>query len=172
MKNLIKYAFALIVAGLAGTPAPAQSTAVNSSYSVAKSAVIPNYEGVYMVIKADTKPETLTGIEEKFKKVGISFKVNDVIVKDGLITKITVSVDVPGIYNGTITSGNNQEPLASPVYFYNEAGKASLSSGEIPAGISHRGRLVVTDNLNGVAILYNNDSTEFSGSFYTKWKSR
>ena len=171
MKNVIKYAGAwpaLLMAFWVTISASAQNTVVSASSQSATT----NYEGVYMVIKADTKPETLTGIQEKFKKVSIGFKVNDVIVKNGRITKITVSVDVPGIYSGTITSGNSQEPITNPIYFFTEAGKASLSSGGVPDSISQRGRLVVTDNLNGIAILYDQDNMELVGSASTKWKSR
>lgn len=175
MKSLFKHALALpllLAAFLVAPPAAAQSTAVNSSNPSANSAATTKYEGVYVVIKADTKQETLMRIEEKLKKVGVDFKVIDITFKDALITGITITVNVPGIYSGTVTSGKNQESLAGPIYFYSEAGKAGLSSGEMPGGISARGRLVITDNLNGAAILYDNDNMELSGSATTKWKSR
>ncbi len=170
MKTITKYFLVMLaITGSVTISAPAQNTTVSAASS---QSATTKYEGVYVVIKADTQQDILTGIQEKFKKVGINFKVNDVSVKDRRITKITVSVDVPGIYNGTITSGNGQEPLTNPIYFYTEAGKGSLSSGGVPDSISQRGRLVVTDNLNGIVILYDQDNMELVGSASTKWKSR
>ena len=96
----------------------------------------------------------------------------EVTSKDGFITGVSVAVNVPGVYSGTITNGKNREPLASPIYFYSEDGKAGLSNGNIPPDISARGRLVVTDNLNGLVILYDNDTMELSGSAVTRWRLR
>jgi hypothetical protein len=170
MKALEKYLFLmLVVTSLANIPALAQITAVPTASNQSSTT---KYEGVYVVIKADTRKETLMGIEEKLKKVGVDFKVKEVKFKDEFLTGVTVVVNVPGVYSGTITSGNNQEPLASPIYFYAEGTQANLSSGDVPGGISARGRLVVSDNLNGMAILYDNVSTEFSGTFTTKWNLR
>jgi hypothetical protein len=159
----------LVAISSAIIPALAQNTATSTASN--QSSPI-KYEGVYVVIKADTKEETLMGIEARLKKVGVDFKVKEVNFKGGLLTNVTVVVNVPGVYSGTITKGNNQEPLADIIYFYAEGGKGGLSSGEIPGGISDRGRLVVQDNLNGLAILYDHDNMELSGSAHTKWKSR
>jgi hypothetical protein len=170
MKTITKYFLVmLVITCLAINPTLAQKT---GALTASNQSSTTKYEGVYVVIKADTKKETLMGIEERLKKVGVDFKVSEVNFKDGFLTGVTVVVNVPGVYSGTITSGHNQEPLAGPIYFYSEGTQASLSSGDVPVGISARGRLVVSDNLNGLAILYDNDNLELSGSAYTKWKSR
>ncbi len=170
MKTVTKYLLVTLVAtSLTNIPASAQNSAVSNTSNQASTV---KYEGVYVVIKADTKKETLMGIEARLKKVGVDFKVKEANFKNGFLTGVTVSVNVPGVYNGTITHGNNQEPLTSPIYFYSEEAQGNLSSGDVPASISARGRLVVQDNLNGLAILYNSNSTEFSGTVTTKWNLR
>jgi hypothetical protein len=174
MYHLNKYTPALLLivtGGFIASPVLAQSTVTTSASYAAQPQASTKYEGVYVVIKANTSKETLLGIEEKLKKVGIDFKLSDLTAKDGLITGLTIAVDVPGVYSGTVSSNHNQGSL-NDVYFYSEGTQAGLSNGNIPPGISARGQLVVTNNLNGLAILYNNDSVEFSGSFTTKWKSR
>ncbi len=162
----------LAITWLLAAPLAAQNNAVTASNQATPSKSAVKYEGVYVVIKANTPKETLLGIEEKIKKLGINFKVNDVTYKDASITQVTVSVEIPGMYNGTLTSGNKQEPLTKPIFFYVEGNQVGLHTGEVPSDISARGRAVVQDNLNGLAILYYNDAVEFSGTVSTNWKSR
>lgn len=97
----------------------AQNTAATPAPHAAHQASLLYYEGVNVVVKDITKKEWLMGYEEKLKKVGVEFTVKYATYNnEGLLTGVTVAVNVPGVYSGTVSSGNKRESLKSPLYFF------------------------------------------------------
>lgn len=149
--------------------APAVTSAAIPNANGAKA---PQYEGIYVVLTSQTDKAMLEEIENRLKKWGIYFKATEINFTNGLLTNITLVVDIPGVYKATSTYGKGKEPLSEPVIFYHETSTGAGLSSVVPETLSARGKKVVTDNLKGVLILYDEDNMESSGTFYTNWKSK
>ncbi len=170
-KYVFHCAFVLAIGSMNYYCVYAQNPPTSAIASASKTnAAAPSYEGIYVVITSRTDKGMLQEIENKLKKSGIYFKATEVSFTDGLLTSITLVVDVPGVYKATSTYGKEKEPLSESVIFYHEASNGAGLSAGIPHSLSDRGKLVVTDNLKGILIMYDGDSMEFSGTVHTNWK--
>lgn len=167
---VFRSAFVLALISMNGYCVYAQNPATSAVASTSKTnAAAPGYEGVYVVITSQTDKAMLQEIENRLKKWNIAFKAKDVTFANGQLTQITVEVDIPGVYKASNTIGNGNGPLSEPVIFFHETSNSAGLSAGIPEGLSERGKLVVTDNLKGIVILYDAHNTELSGTFHTKW---
>jgi hypothetical protein len=155
-----------------GKWAYAQSVSTVTSANKTKASSAAPYEGIYVVITSQTDKGMLEEIENKLKRWGIYFKPTEISFTNGLLTNITLEVEVPGVYKATSTYGNGKEPLSEPVIFYHETSTGAGLSSQIPEQLSARGKMVVTNNLKGILILYDGDNMESIGTFYTNWKSK
>jgi hypothetical protein len=170
-KYLLKSAFGLIALLTPGYLAYAQPAPEVTFASTIHPAPAPAYESIYVVITSHTDKQMLEQIENKLKKWNITCKATEINFTNGLLTNITLVVDIPGVYKATSTYGNGNEPLSEQVVFYHETSKGAGLSNGVPKELSARGKLVVTNNLKGILIMYDEDNTEFSGTMHTNWKS-
>jgi hypothetical protein len=173
-KYMFRFACILALVSMSCFCAYTQNPPASAGALVSKTntAATPSYEGIYVVITSQTDNAMLQEIENKLKKAGIYFKATEVNFTNGLLTNITLAVDIPGVYKATSSYGKEKEPLPASVIFYHEASKGAGLSGGIPEALSERGKLVVTNNLKGVLILYDADNMECSGTVHTNWKSK
>jgi hypothetical protein len=136
---------------------------------------IPDNNGnIYLSINAATSKRIIENIEINFEERGIEFTMNSIKRnKKNLITFIDCEIGIPGIPKMKIKSGNGSEPLLHPAAYFYELGKGTaFTEGEIPASISHIGKLIIKDNLNGLIIIDRNGFYSAVGftRYYGGWK--
>lgn len=137
-------------------------------------AIPDQYGNIYLVMKADLDKRQLRNIEEMLADRNIGFKVNKIVyTADNLVSFIDFEINVPGVIKERVVSGNNKDALQHPVIFFYESGKGTtFTDGQIPDSISHIGKLIIDDNLNGLMIIEANKTTKQTGfiKYYDNWK--
>ena len=128
---------------------------------------------IYVVIKPNLSKELLNNAVSTLKTKGITLTYANDEYKDGKLVAIdvTIDVDVPGKGKTTYKlSENSNDNAFDPMIFYYESGGERVGFvREAPADLSRRGKMVVTNNLVGMAIL-NGDSMQMHGHIATNWK--
>lgn len=130
-------------------------------------------DDIYLVIKPQLTKELLNNAVSTLKTKGITLAYANDEYKNGKLVAIdvTIDVEVPGKPKTTYRlSETGSDSGVEPMIFYYESEGARMGfTREVPADLSHRGKLVVTDNLVGMAIL-NGDNMQVHGGIRTTWK--
>jgi len=162
-----KYAFVLpvIFAGyVVINPVNAQKSGKDDAKQVAAANEKFKFNRLYVVINANTDKERLTSIMDKLSLWGVDFKRASEHFSNGHLTDIAVQFNVPGAFNGAISSDSKNGVLAKPVIFYYEPETGfHVSTGLVPNDMTDEGKKIVTNNLNGLLIMYKG-GRELSGS--------
>lgn len=128
---------------------------------------------IYVVIKPNLSKELLNNAVSTLKTKGITLTYANDEYKDGKLVAIdiTIDVDVPGKGKTTykLSENSNDNAFDPMIFFYESGGERVGFVKEAPADLSRRGKMVVTNNIVGMAIR-NGDNTTLHGHIVTNWK--
>ena len=127
-----------------------------------------NFSNIYIVIKSQISIVTLNKIKSELEKWGVYFRFSDANFKNDVLTAIKINIEIPGVFKDSLFSDSRGNPLSESLIFYFESGKVGLTK-EIPNKISEKGKKIVTDNLNGLLIIYDGDKISAVGRLKTSW---
>ena len=106
--------------GSAASSSVTASGGVSAGVSHNIAAASPTQEGdIYVVIRRDTKEETLKDIRNILADRGIDFEYSDLKFNEGnLITNISISVKVGNRFQGRLDGHNDGGPIEAPLVVY------------------------------------------------------